>query len=566
MAYGFVVSLEYGFLFSRVFWHLGMRGVCGAPIPERRFQEIIDQHSLADWLEVIGRLSAAIQPPVQEGAADLDLATHLGRLASATAEKIAAGGRFVTSQTLNTLAREALLRAPDTESRGFDERSISDVPNALLAVVDLFEERRPDRIEAGSVDDFVTSMLLRRFVIPAHLRNTLPRIYRLFITLPKEKPELAAQYDFNKRSIELTGLALGRYLAICLSFFTRFSQLPPTSPERWMLDHTYYAGKSSILRDEFTQAIRTVSATVGELRLDYHREVAEGRRGLDDHRPIVRRPLCEVRTGAFVPIDHAALGERMVGDGIYWRMRPTHEQEKSRYGATVGALLEEHLYEVARDIYPLRTPPNAERLYREKSYASGDGRVHSFDLAIFDTMALVVLEIGATFVNVRDTIERGMLDALDADIEAVLLPRVEQLDRKIHDLRTGTLTYGHALQTDALIYPVVCLFDGFPFVPGIRSRIDMAINQKGYLKMENLGRLSIISAEEFEVACAIVEQRRMEMSELLAKYSSDSDLRDYPLSEFIRERQHGLPITSFLAREFERATNEMAAQIGSVKR
>jgi hypothetical protein len=157
--------------------------------------------------------------------------------------------------------------------------------------------------------------------------------------------------------------------------------------------------------------------------------------------------------------------------------------------------------------------PADERLFREKKFAAGR---HGPDVLICDDDAVVVCEIGANEVNVRDTLHRGSVDALDKDIERVLLPRVEQVRKKIDALRSGAFSYPRAISESTRIEPVVCLLDGFPIAPYVRNRIDDAVTASRLLDVPNVGRIAILSAEEFELACATVESRSGSMSGLLS--------------------------------------------------
>src|SRR5205823_2263361 len=121
-----------------------MNEVHGAPVSEAGFRDLLARHPVEDWLQVVGKLSRRLDdlPPPSR---DLDeaLAGHLGPLEQPALRRIGQGGRFVTSATLNTLAREALFWGSDGFPRGFDDQGTRDLARALLGVVDLFEDRRP---------------------------------------------------------------------------------------------------------------------------------------------------------------------------------------------------------------------------------------------------------------------------------------------------------------------------------------------------------------------------------------------------------------------------------------
>lgn len=268
----------------------------------------------------------------------------------------------------------------------------------------------------------------------------------------------------------------------------------------------------------------------------------------------MRRPICEVRPGAFVPVDFQALGERLVGDGLYWRLRPLTDPGRSAFGATVGRMLEEHLYEVIRDVYPAPAPGETDRLFRERRYRVSSDPADGPDLVLFDDPAVMLCEVGANSINVRDTLHRGSVSSLDADINEVLVPRAKQLHRKIEHIRGGALTYEREITSATRIEPVVCFLDGFPMAPNVRQRIDSAINASGYLNLPNVGRLSILGAEDFEVACGAVERYGHCMTDLLSGHAANDQFKDWTLGDYVRYRTGELPITALLAREYQRVT------------
>ena len=561
------VTTEHGATL-RVHPHVGMAQISGTPVSEARFRSLLARHTIEDWLQTIGKMSRALDDlPPGSGQLDCEIAAYLGPLTKRALRVIDEEGRFVSQGALNTVAREALFWGADGEPVGFDDQGRREIAWALLGAVDLFEDQQPvvgvPESEAHAV---LASLMLRRIARPyGHLRNRIPRTHRLFVDLPNAHPELAAGFDFDARSRELCGVEIARYLAICFTFHSRFGTANLRDPSQWILALDYYLAASSVSEDEFRSVIGTVSATPDELLADYEHEIGEGFSGIDDHRPLVRRPICEVRPSAFVPIDFEALGERLLGDGIYWRLKPVKDPDRSDFGAVVGKMLEEHLYEVIRDVCPAPAPPGPDRLFREKRYRVSAGGVSSPvdspDIVLFDDQAVMVCEIGANPVNVRDTIHRGSIASFDADVQNVLIPRVQQLHRKIDDIRRGALTYDREITSSTRIEPVVCLLDGFPLAPFVRERIDSAIAASGYLDLPYVGRLSILGAEDIEVACGAIETRGHSMTDLLAGHAADDNVKDWPLSDYVRKLTGELPITSLLTREFDRVTAAITDEI-----
>jgi len=157
----------------------------------------------------------------------------------------------------------------------------------------------------------------------------------------------------------------------------------PQATQGWTIDSSYWE-KTTVADDEFDAVARALSATPAEFVSAFAKQEQQGFAELDDLRPFALHPLCELEPGNFLPVDVEALGPRLFGDGIYWRLRPQGAQTKeaqidqTRYGATVGRLLEAHLLDVARSVYPI-AKGGAERMFGEISYGEKDG----VDLAVF---------------------------------------------------------------------------------------------------------------------------------------------------------------------------------------
>ena len=542
---------DYEAIASRALQDVGFRQIAGAPTSKKVFSRILRSHGLEDWLQTIGKLSrewANLRPG--DPTFDLQLASALTAHRQGALSKIKnEGARFVSPSSLNTLAREALLQSPELPPHSW-ANGLGDFAWALIGTVDLFEDDLPPDPEVG-----IMSLLLRRIARPSPpLRSTLVRTHRLFIDLPQRFPELVA-FDLAERSRQLAGIDLGRYVALCMTFYIRFDQAK--TPDQWILSSDYYE-RTSVTADEFKRLVGTLASTPQAFRAAYKREFEQGFSGIDDHRPLVVTPLCEIRPGAFIPIDFPSLGDRLIGDGVFWRLRPVNEDEKTAYGATVGRLLERHLWEIARGVYPVSTQPQYERLFREHKFHGFDGP----DVTVFDDEALMICEIGVSQVNVRETLHRGSLEAFDQDVKDVVLPRVQQLRKKIDAIRDNSFRYpGRTVDPLMRIEPVVCLLDGFPIAPLLRRRLDAAIDASGLLALPNVGRAAILSADEFELACATVEAGKASFTGLLADHAADPELSEWPFRDLVRKVTGEQPWTRLVQAQYDQAVTRVVREV-----
>ena len=195
---------------------------------------------------------------------------------------------------------------------------------------------------------------------------------------------------------------------------------------------------STVTDEEFIRTIATVAATPSQLRHAFQSLMARGQNSIDNVRPFILHPLIEVEAGVYTAINVEALGDTLIGDGLFWRLKPApaaSQQEKSDFGETLGHLLEQHCLDVAESVYGLKGSP--KRLFPEFKYSEGDGP----DLVIADDRAAAFIEIGIDRPNLRQTVYRGDLESYDSDVKRLILPRAEQLDRKIQHALEGTLGF-----------------------------------------------------------------------------------------------------------------------------
>jgi len=249
------------------------------------------------------------------------------------------------------------------------------------------------------------------------------------------------------------------------------------------------------------------------------------------------------------------LDDALLGDGLFWRLRDgagMTSQEKSDFGESLGHLLEEHCLEVLEASWPAER--RKERFFREFRYAEGD----TPDIIITEPGASAFIEIGINRPNLRDTVFLGELESFDADVERIILHRAEQLSRKIEHALGGTLPL-QAAPTDTLrrIYPVICLWDGFPLGPYLYPRILGRVRAADYLTRTEIAPLQMISVDEFELLCGLIAAGRR-LTDLLAEHAEGA-LRDEPIGEFLRASYpHDLKLPPSLARDFEGIGHRLA--------
>jgi hypothetical protein len=506
--------------------------------------------SLDDWLQTVGKVGRDLfDPRFTNEKVDRMLASGLPGDARQRAEQLIRAGRPLAFDTrLGTLARLAFCLADrrPADAFGGGQAGAERMVRALLAVADVFD---PGDLFSGSDDqqrDKFSSLMLRRLSAKARaaLVPTLVRYWRFFIDLPAGNPKhLVAGEDFDARLQDTTGMGVRRYLALCFGLYTRWMTWTLEQNPRWIVDHEYWAS-TSISQDEFVQAIGSLAANPEQFRGEFEADAAAGFETIDDLRPLALHPLCEINPGSVLPLDVEALGPRLLGDGLFWRLKPipsASEEEKSRYNASVGHVLEAHCFEVARSVYPGQD--GVPELFGEIKYGNEDGP----DLVVIEDGHCVFIEISAERVNVRDTLFRGDLDSYAKDIAAIVVDRARrQLDRKIDDARAGKLIFGtHKPSGLGIVHPVLCLIDGFPLAPTLRERVDAALADANVFEQENIGPFAIVSVEEFEGLLGEVE-RGASLSALLLEWAGDPEMSRWTARDFLIARRGGLALPSVM--------------------
>jgi len=315
---------------------------------------------------------------------------------------------------------------------------------------------------------------------------------------------------------------------------------------------------TSVTDDEFARTIATVSATPTQLRNAFATLVQRGQDSIDDNRPFILHPLVELEPTVYAPVDVDGLADTLIGDGLFWRMRPEDERERSSFGESLGHLLEQHCRDVAESVYP----PQPKRLFPEFRYTAGDGtKIDGPDLIIADELASAFVEIGIGRPHLRNTIIRGDLSSYDDDIRRLILHRAEQLDRKIQDALDGHLVLqGAATGTLRRVHPVICLWDGFPLGRYLYQRIEKVVRDAGLLQQAQVAPLSIISVQEFEQLLGRVA-KSTQLTDLLQRHVS-GPLADEPLNDFLhRTFGRDIDLPPLLTAEFDAIAERLVAQL-----
>ena len=548
--------------------------VFGKPLTEDELITRIETLSMSDCLQSVGKLSHLLSAGDPDSMREaLGLVFRGLRVPGAVMlldGMLRHGGRVLLwDKQLMAVARLALLHAEDRPPDSFSKQAdLWRFVEVLLGVNDVYaHEGDVAEVQDGlQAEEWLASVRLRRVGMPQRIaRQSIIRAVRVFIDLPQQHPELVTTVAPTEAFEQRVGMPLERYLAIFFAVMARFSTWD-RRPESWLLNQSYWAN-SSVTDDEFARSVATVSATTVQLRGAFEALIKRGQDSLDDNRPFILHPLIELEPGVYTPVDVEGLADTLIGDGLFWRMRPetkpgeadtgAAERKRSDFGESLGHLLEEHCRSVADSVYP--TQP--KRLFPEFRYTAGDGtKIDGPDLIVADDRASAFIEIGIGRPHLRNTVIRGDLASYDDDTRRLILHRAKQLDRKIQDAIDGPLVLqGAPADTLRRVHPVICLWDGFPLGQYLYQRIATIVRDAGLLQQPQVAPPKHHQRPEFEQLLGRVKDTPL--TDILQRHLR-SPLADEPLGDYLHKTfGRDIDLPPLLTAEFDAIAKRLAAQL-----
>lgn len=544
------------------------RDIFGREIDEETLRDDARALSLSDCLQSLGKLShlLAADEAAQANSLMFGGLRYPGAV-MLTEAMLRVGRPLVFGKRLLAAARVAVLDAQERDPDCFDEQhDLYRFVRLILGVTDVYAEAdAPNGVGPDEQRDWFCSLILKRVGLPQRrFYSAVVRSVRVFVDLPKRRPELLHVDPPSVAFEREVGLTLERYLAICFAVVVRFYGWN-REPDAWLLDMGYFRD-TQIAPEEFGLAAQTFAAPISAIRSQIRTEVDAGYDSIDDIWPFITNPLIQIDDGVYLTLDVETLGDALVGDGLYWRMKynpRATQSERESLGEALGHLVEAHCFEAAEPVFAAADP--AAVLFPEVRYRKvvddERRRLDGPDAAIFEGAAAAFVEIGIDRPNVLETIVRGELTSFDRDVEEILLPRADQLNRKINDFLAADLIYdGIALKTIARLHPVICLIDGFPAIGPLYDRVVERFAREGYFAQPIVGAVSIISVEEFEYLCGLVE--RGERFTAILRDHAHSPMGRETLRDYLLKRLgHSPDPPTHLQTEFREIGDRFARQL-----
>jgi hypothetical protein len=216
------------------------REIFGRDIDEETLRADAAALSMHDCLQSLGKLSHLLAARENAAANNVILGglRYPGAVMLATA-MMRVGRPLVFGKRLLAAARVAILAAEERDPDGFDQqRDLHRFVRLILGVADVYDPAdAPEDATEEEQKDWLGSLVLKRVGLPQRsFYSSVIRSVRVFVDLPKRRPDLLDVPSPNIAFEREVGLTLERYLAICFAIVVRFSgwnrQPDAESPER----------------------------------------------------------------------------------------------------------------------------------------------------------------------------------------------------------------------------------------------------------------------------------------------------------------------------------------------
>ena len=255
-------------------------------------------------------------------------------------------------------------------------------------------------------------------------RRSLPRLdvgrtHRLFVELPGELSgvEEVAHAQLRETFEADAGMTLLRHIAIRFALYARLSNVD--FEHEPMLIAPAYFEETAIDVEDARRVLRELSIPMDALREATREAKRSDAFELFDPRPFASRPLIEIHEDAFVPTDPAMMLVRLIGDGIWWRMRLGYRAQRDGnavFQAAIGRLFETYLNELTSEALG-----STVGVFGEAEYGRG---ALGLDLTIACPEALLAVEAGVQRPHVESMFLAAAPGAFERSVENIIVPRV----------------------------------------------------------------------------------------------------------------------------------------------
>ena len=500
---------------------------------------------LNSWLYLKGGIQA--QAEIIGSTFDLDLQSRLRQLPDLET-RVA----YSPAQTLLVM-RCALLYSPDRADTRSNEGFTRALTEVLLMANDLLTMDERAKIEAataGVSDPDVLARAMLSFSIRTTVVNgadayntTLARasiiLGRLATRDDVRQRAAGDAIDIAARFETITGLTLRDYFAIgwmLVYWFKIGVNNPLDDAQRSLNPQTFF----SLTR----LAPMTTSRLLGDLMQDYTvaKSRCEQRRHEGGDRlftydvvPFMDRPLYQIRHDIAVPANLPFLAYRL-SIGAYWILFDSMSSgDRRRWSAFYGHLVEAYVRETIGGVLPER-PDVQQRVFPEFHYRVGRQEYKTTDVVGLYPDEAIFFEVTATRFRMEGTLLVDNPDAVEADLERIVVAKARQLHERIQHFREGRYAFGRLTTSDVRsIIPVVVTSEPIPMWTTTNRTIRAALKQEGLLQQSGVEPLHVVGVDELEMLEALVHMG-VESIDVLRAHTNDPELKNVSLRNFIALR------------------------------
>jgi hypothetical protein len=332
-----------------------------------------------------------------------------------------------------------------------------------------------------------------------------------------------------------------------------------------------YANKDyfapNLLVAQYDKAIEAIAAPREWFEAEFSQSKEKPRRAAWEIQPFLRRPALLQRDGNAVVLGLRALEGWLSSTGAYYRLfdlaRARGEAEMERFRRFNGWLQERYVRQLTHIAHPYanrRVLAGSGRVLGQQPYkVKRRGESMTSDVAVDLGLDLVLVEVTTKRVTQRSLVD-GDIEAVIADVRAMVIKKMEQLGRVVDDLAARRAVLPDvAFEFVDRVWPLVVVPDGLFHTPTLWAWLDQ---QSGGCLTRPAGAkpriapLVLLDAEEYEVLMGLVAAGSSLISILELKTTPlwrERDFKSMHLEHFGREAGQ-LP---FIDQEFRRGYRAM---------
>ena len=288
-----------------------------------------------------------------------------------------------------------------------------------------------------------------------------------------------------------------------------------------LVDSSYFA--PTALADRAQPALDALSAPREWYRNLFSKSEEDDRRVAFEITPFLQRPALKFDDGRVMPFAPRALEGWLGATGAYYRLfdlaLAKGASTRERFTRFNGYLVEQHVLAIARAVHPASSSSAIwlPKAIGEKVRQTRAGESRTPDVALDYGRDLVLIEVTSGRPTTKSIVDADP-EAIRRDIEKLIEAKIEQLGKRIADLRDGTLVLADVRMADVEhIWPIIVNSEGLLQTPALwdylreRTRVLAALDQPGVqpltlLDVEDAERLMGLTAEGHQLV-AILENK-----------------------------------------------------------